>query len=366
MKKVLFLANHFITLYSFRKELINALLNDGNEIFLSIPQDEDNRYFSDLGCKIIVTPIDRRGMNPIKDLKLIRFYKRVISEVKPDIIFSYTIKPNIYGTLASNGKYRQICNVTGTGATFLRKGVISEMCKLLYRVSVKKCYKVFFQNSGDRDFFKQNHMIRENYEILPGSGCNIEEHVYCEMPSDDELKFIFIGRVMRLKGIDEYLACAKKIKAEFPSVTFYIAGWNEEDEYKRILEDCEKCGIVDYIGFRKDIGEWIKRCHCTILPSHGGEGVPNALLESAATGRICIASDINGSRDVVENGKTGFIFEAGNAAELTECVRKVVLMTRDQRRCMGLAGRKKVEREFDRQIVVNAYMKELKGIAKNG
>lgn len=125
-------------------------------------------------------------------------------------------------------------------------------------MSVKKCYKVFFQNSGDCDFFKRNRMIRENYEILPGSGCNMDEHAYCEMLAGDDLKFIFIGRVMRLKGIDEYLACAKKIKAEFPSVTFYIAGWNEEDAYKQIVADYEKCGAVKYIGFRKDISEWIK------------------------------------------------------------------------------------------------------------
>lgn len=366
MKRVLFLANHFITLYSFRKELIKTLLNDGNEVFLSIPEDENNGYFFNLGCKIIATPVDRRGMNPIKDVKLIRLYKKIIAEVKPDIIFSYTIKPNIYGTLASNGKCRQICNVTGTGATFLKKNIVSEICKLLYRMSVKKCYKVFFQNSGDCDFFKQNRMIRENYEILPGSGCNMEEHAYCEMPAGDDLKFIFIGRVMRLKGIDEYLACAKKIKSEFPSVTFYIAGWNEEDAYKQIVEDYEKCGAVKYIGFRKDISEWIKKCHCTILPSHGGEGLPNALLESAATGRICIASDISGSRDVVENGKTGFLFKAGDSDELTACVRKVLSMTQDQRRQMGLSGRQKVECEFDRQIVIDAYMNELKEVALNG
>lgn len=158
----------------------------------------------------------------------------------------------------------------------------------------------------------------------------------------------------------------KKIKAEFPSVTFYIAGWNEEDAYKQIVADYEKCGAVKYIGFRKDISEWIKKCHCTILPSHGGEGVPNALLESAATGRICIASDINGSRDVVENGKTGVLFEAGNSDELTVCVRKVLSMTQDQRRQMGLASRQKAEREFDRQIVVNAYLNELKKVIPNG
>ena len=366
MSKVLFLANHFITLYSFRKELIAELLKQGNEVFLSIPASEDNRYFSDIGCKIIETQIDRRGMNPLKDFKLIRFYKRIFSEVKPDIIFSYTIKPNIYGTLASNGKYRQVCNITGTGATFLRKSAVSTICKVLYRVSVKRCYKVFFQNAGDYAFFKNNRLIRDNFGMLPGSGCNLEEHPYCKMPTNDALRFIFIGRVMQLKGIDEYLDCAKTIKAEYPATEFYIAGWNEEEKYKQIIAEYDKCGIVEYIGFRKDINEWIRKCHCTVLPSHGGEGVPNVLLESAATGRICIASDINGSRDVIEDGKTGFLFEAGNSHELTECVRKIITMTSEQREQMGLAGRRKVERGFDRKLVIDAYMRELGMATDNG
>lgn len=364
--KILFLSNHFITLYSFRKELIKKLAADGNEVYLSLPECEDNKYFVELGCKIVPTEIDRRGVNPLKDLKLIGFYKKMFARTEPDIIFSYTIKPNIYGTIASGKRYRQVCNITGTGATFLKNNFVSKICKFLYRISVKKCYKVFFQNSGDCDFFVKNRMIGDNYDMLPGSGCNLDEHKYIEMPSSENLKFIFIGRVMQLKGIDEYLECAKAIKSEYPSVTFYIAGWNEEEKYKSIISDYEKHGDVEYIGFRKDIDEWIAKCHCTVLPSHGGEGVPNVLLESAATGRICIASNISGSQDVVEDGKTGFLFEPKNSEKLIECVKKVISMTDDQRRQMGLAGRRKVEREFNRQIVIDAYINELKAVGGYG
>lgn len=359
MKKILILANHFVTLYSFRKELIKKLVDDGNRVFLSLPESADNQYFMDLGCKIIPTLIDRRGVNPFKDIKLIRFYKKMIPKISPDIILSFTIKPNIYGTLASNGKYKQICNITGTGGTFIKKDLVSLICKFLYRISVKKSYKVFFQNSGDRDFFYRNHMIKNNYELIPGSGCNLTEHPYCEMPGGEGLKFIFIGRVMQLKGIDEYLISAEQIKKEFSQVTFYVAGWNEEEKYKTILADYRKRGIVEYLGFRKDIAEWIKKCHCTVLPSHGGEGVPNVLLEAAATGRICIASDINGSRDVIENGKTGFLFKAGDADDLTSCMRKVIFLSDEERTSMGRAGREKVEREFDRQIVIEKYCNEV-------
>ena len=148
-KKILFLSNHFITLYSFRKELIQRLCEEGHEVYLSLPEDENN-YFTNLGCHIIKTEIDRRGVNPKNDIKLIAFYKKMIPQVNPDIIFSYTIKPNIYGTLVSNKKYKQVCNITGTGGTFLEDNMVAKICKFLYRISIRKCYKVFFQNTGEK------------------------------------------------------------------------------------------------------------------------------------------------------------------------------------------------------------------------
>lgn len=363
MKKILFLANHFITLYSFRKELISKLVSEGHKVYLSLPQDEDNRFFSDLGCEIVPTEIDRRGVNPIKDIKLLRFYKKIISQINPDIIFSYTIKPNIYGTMASNGKYKQVCNITGTGGTFLKKSLVSEIAKMLYKVSIKKCYKVFFQNTGDRDYFIQNKLVADNCAMLPGSGCNLEEHPYAQMPDDANVKFIFIGRVMKLKGIDEYLEAAKIIKEKYPNTTFYIAGWNEEEEYKKIVAEYQAQGYVEYVGFRKDIADWVKKCHCTVLPSHGGEGVPNVLLESAAAGRICIASKINGSLDVVEDGKTGFLFETGEAGSLASAIERVINLSYAEKEQLGRAGRSKIENEFNREIVIEAYLDEVKKVS---
>lgn len=359
MKKILFLANHFISLYQFRKELISKLVSDGNEVYLSLPESEENKYFTDLGCKIIPTEIDRRGVNPIKDIKLICFYMKMLQQINPNIIFSYTIKPNIYGALANNGKYKQVCNITGTGGTFLKTTIVSEIAKMLYSVSLKKCYKVFFQNSGDRDYFVKNKFVLNNYEMLPGSGCNLEEHLYSDMPNDDNVKFIFIGRVMQLKGIEEYLEAAKMVKRQYPNTTFYIAGWIEEENYKELIEEYQSRGYVEYIGFRKDIKEWIRQCHCTVLPSHGGEGVPNALLESAATGRICIGSNVDGTRNVIEDGVTGFLFESGNVNDLISAIDKVMNLTYEQKQMLGKAGRKKIEREFDRQIVIEKYMAEV-------
>lgn len=358
--KVLILSNHFITLYNFRKELVKKLVDDGNEVFISIPKADENRFFSDMGCKIIETPVDRRGVNPIRDFALILNYIKIMKRVKPDIIFSYTIKPNIYGCIASNfTKNKQISNITGTGATFLKKSLVSSIAKILYKLSVKKSYKVFFQNSGDKDFFVENHMIKNNYSMLPGSGVNLQQYEFCDLPSEDNINFIFIGRVMELKGIKQYLECAKSIKSKYHNTNFYIAGFIEEDKYKQIIQDYNLKGIINYIGFQKNIKSWIKKCHCTILPSHGGEGVPNVLLESAAMGRICIASKINGSKDVIDDGVTGYLFDTGNARSLINKVQKFLELDFQAKKQMGLAGRKKVEEEFDRRIVVDIYLKEV-------
>jgi len=361
-QRILILSNHFITLYNFRKELIKRLVEDGHIVFISMPKSKDNSFFSDLGCKIIDTHVDRRGVNPIKDIELIINYIKIMKNVKPDIIFSYTIKPNIYGSIASSlTGNKQINNITGTGDTFLKKNIVSIVVKILYKLSIKNSYKVFFQNKGDRDFFVENNMVKDNFAMLPGSGVNLEEFTFTSLQFTGEMNFIFIGRIMEVKGIEEYLKCAKVIKHKYPNTNFYVAGFVEEEKYKAIIEDYHDKGIINYIGFQKNIKTWIQRCHCTILPSHGGEGVPNVLLESSAMGRICIASKINGSRDVIEDGVTGYLFEAGNAEDLINKVEKLLSIDKEAIKQMGYAGRKRVEKEFDRKIVIDTYLKEVYG-----
>lgn len=359
-KRILILSNHFITLYNFRKELIKKLNDDGHEVFISMPKSDENKFFIDMGCKLIETHVDRRGINPIRDIGLIVNYIKIMKEIKPNIIFSYTIKPNIYGSIASNiTRYRQVNNITGTGGTFLKRNFVSEVAKLLYKMSVKRSYKVYFQNSGDRDLFVENDMIKNNYDILPGSGVNLEQFQVSELPCGDEINFIFIGRVMELKGIDQYLETARIIKDKYPNTNFYIAGFIEEERYRSIIDEYHSEGIINFIGFQKDIKSWIEKCHCTILPSHGGEGIPNVLLESAAMGRVCISSSINGSKDVIDHGVTGYLFKTEDTEDLTNTIVMFLKLNYEDKVKMGLAGRAKVEREFDRQIVINKYLHEI-------
>lgn len=360
MAKILFLSNHFITLYSFRKELVKRVLEKGHEVYISMPPSDDNSYFQDLGCRILPTKIDRRGMNPLKDLALVFSYYRLIKKLTPDVVLSFTVKPNIYGGIASRLLgVRQICNITGTGAIFLRNSIISYICKLLYRHSVKYCYKVFFQNEGDMHFFVENNLVRENYAIIPGSGVNLQEHSYVVLPAIESLNFIYIGRLMKLKGIEEYLECAKRIHTKYPQTHFFIAGWNEESNCMKKVEAAQQDGDVTYIGFRKDIKEWIRRCHCIIHPAHGGEGISNVMLECAAMGRACVASNICGCCEIVDDGVSGYLFTPGDVEDLSEKVERFILLSSEEKTAMGVRGREKVEKEFDRNFVVEKYMEEI-------
>ena len=365
MKKVLFLANHFVTLYNFRRELIERLVQEGYEVTLSLPESPDNRYFTDLGCRVVETPIARRSRDPFKDLRLLASYARLYREVRPDIAFSYTIKPNIYGSIAARlTGSRQICNITGTGEAFNCGWLLRHTAHFLYRASVRRAEKVFFQNTSDRAYFLSHRLaLAERSALLPGSGVNLEAFPFVPMQEDGESRFIYVGRVVGLKGVDQYVQAARRIRAEYPNTRFYVAGFAEGERYQALMDRAGAEGVIEYLGFRKDIADWIRRCHCTVLPSHGGEGVPNVLLESAATGRVCVASRIPGCTDAVDEGRTGFLFAAGSVDDLTACLRRFLALSPEERAAMGRAGRELVAARFDRRQVIEAYHKEVEKYA---
>ena len=359
-KTVLFLSNHFITLYSFRRELIERLVKLGHRVVLSMPADEQNVYFRNLGCEIIETPMSRRGLNPVEDMALLRRYRRIMRDVQPDIIFSYTSKPDIYGSMASTALgRRQVCNITGRGNSLAYDNALAAVVRSLYRASVRRAYKVFFQNADDRDYFLRYHIVKDNWALIPGSGVNLTQHTLSPMPDDGEIRFLYIGRIMSVKGIDQLLDCAVAVRRRHPETRFLLAGFIEQEQYREKLRDYQAQGYIEHLGFQKDIDAVIRRCHCTILPSHGGEGVPNAVLESAAVGRACIVSNVPGSRDAVEDGVTGYIFEPGSSAGLIEKVERFLALSKEQREQMGLLGHEKAAREFDREIVIRAYLEEV-------
>lgn len=195
--------------------------------------------------------------------------------------------------------------------------------------------------------------------MLPGSGVNLEQHAFSPMPEGGTVGFIYIGRVMAVKGVEQFMDCARAIRREHPETRFYMAGFIEEERYKALVDEYVQDGSIEYLGFRKDIDEWIKKCCCTVLPSLGGEGVPNVMLESAASGRACIATRIPGSVDTIDDGVTGYIYTPGSTEELILRVESFLALSPDERAAMGRAGRAKMEKEFDREIVIEKYIREV-------
>ncbi|MBN2980657.1 glycosyltransferase family 4 protein [Cohnella algarum] len=364
-KKVLLLGNHGFVIYNFRKELIRKLLSDGYEVYISLPKDEKVQTMIEWGCHFVETNVDRRGTNPIKDLKLILHYLRVLKKIKPDVVLTYTIKPNLYGGIACRIlKIPYINNITGLGSGFNKGKLLKSVLSTLYKVSLRRSSCVFFQNTEDRSIILNKKIISDNHRLIPGSGVNLNEYEYKDFPADKNLKFIFIGRIMKDKGIDQYLEAARRIKEKYNNVEFNIIGFIEKTQphYQDKIKQYEDQGIVTYLGYQSNVKPFIQEAHCLIQPSQGGEGMSNVLLEAAAMGRILIASNIPGCREVIQEGRNGFTFEPQSTEDLVKKIEQFIQIPLEVKIKMSRSSRLKVEREFDRNIVVGAYVDEINKI----
>jgi glycosyltransferase involved in cell wall biosynthesis len=358
--KILVFANFGMGLYNFRKELLEELIKQNHEVYISLPNDEYVPKLKDIGCKFVNTPLDRRGTNPFTDFKLLFNYIKLIKRINPDIVLTYTIKPNIYGGIAcAVTKTPYITNITGLGTSIENKGLIQKFTLFLYRLGLKKASCVFFQNETNRKFFINNRIVKGNTRLLPGSGVNLENHKFEEYPIEDgKLKFLFIGRIMKAKGIEELLEAAQLLKREYPNVEFDLIGGSEEN-YSQKLDELERQNIIKYHGQQENVHSYIKKSHAIILPSYH-EGLANVLLESASSGRPVLASKVPGCIETFEDGLTGFGFEPRSVESLVTAIYKFINLSYEQRIAMGMAGREKMENEFDRNIVILAYLKEIK------
>lgn len=363
MKKVLILTNSLNGLYSFRRELIEALVNDGYEVIISSPGSLKSSYFQKLGCRLIETAIGRRGTNPVADLHLLIKYIKIIKMVRPDIVLSYTIKPNVYGGIACKLlKTPYFATVTGLGTSIMNKGVLRRISLFLYKIGLGKASRVFFQNDANRKLFIEKRIIdRDKTRLTPGSGVNLDDHCFESYPEQDgKLSFLFIGRIMKDKGVDELLKAAQIVKSKHPNSEFHLVGEPEED-YERKLRFLEKKGVIYYHGYQENVHSFIKDCHAIINPSYH-EGMSNVLLEAAATGRPVLASNVPGCKETFEEGITGLGFEARNIDSLVAAILKFIQLPYEEKERMGVAGRRKMEQEFDRNLVVRAYLEEIKEI----
>lgn len=362
MSKILFLVNHDVVIYNFRLELVERLLNDGHEVIISSPYGERIEDLKALGCKYYDVDISRHGMNPIKELSLLRSYKKLIKKLKPDMVFAYTIKPNIYGAMACKSlRVPCVANITGLGTAVENGGFAQKLTVILYKLAFGKIQRVFFQNTENMQFFADKKIALGKHSLLPGSGVNLERFVPIEYPNSEKTEFAFISRIMQEKGVDQYLEAAQRIHTRHPDTVFHVCGFCEQ-AYEEKLNKLSKDGVIVYHGMVRDIKSVLKNIHCTIHPTYYPEGISNVLLESSACARPIITTNRSGCREVIDDGVNGYIVNQKDSDDLVEKIEKFLALSWEERKNMGLAGRAKVEKEFDRQIVVEKYIRELENI----
>lgn len=356
--KVMILANNDVGLYQFRRELIEELLKQ-HEVIISLPYGDFVKSLENIGCKFIDTPVDRRGMNPIKDLRLFFTYWKILKQEKPDLVITYTIKPNVYGGCACRFmKIPYAINITGLGTAFESSRMLRKIVTVMNKVGCKKAKVVFFENEGNRQIFIQEKIVEESQTCrLSGAGVNLEKYQIALYPGGEKIKFLFMGRIMKEKGIDELFEAMRHLVSDGINCELDLLGFYEEN-YKEKIEKYEAEGWLHYYGYQKDVRPYIEESHCFVLPSWH-EGMANTNLECAAMGRPVITSNIHGCLEAVEDGVSGYLCEKKNADDLYQVMKKFVMLTCDVRKAMGLAGRKRMEEVFDKKKVVEDTIRHL-------
>lgn len=356
---ILVIANNDIGLYKFRKELLQKLIDDGNEVYISLPNGNLVQPMVDMGCKFIDTAVDRRGINPVTDLKLFLNYRKMIGKVKPDFIITYTIKPNVYAGIVSAIKHKKYAiNITGLGTAFQKQGLFLKLIVMLYKFACKKAHTVIFENCENMKLFLDYGIVKEEQCLLnAGAGVNLEEYPFEKYPPADKTRFLFIGRIMQEKGIDELFDAAKRIKREYDNVEFDVVGMyedNYEETVNRLVDD----GIINFYGYQQDVKPFVKQSHCFVLPSWH-EGMANTNLECGAMGRPIITSNIHGCLEAVVDGKTGYLVEKKNANDLYEKIKRFIELPYDEKVKMGQASHDHIAEVFDKNKVVKNTVERL-------
>lgn len=351
-RKILIITNHSYMLWQFRKELIIELLKE-NEVVISTPFVGNEDKLMNIGCKCIETEVDRRGINPITDYKLFDKYKHIIKKEKPDLVITYSIKPNIYaGAACSMLRVPYCANVQGLGTAF-QSEPIATIVTILYMAALKNARTVFFENASNASVFVERHIISsEKQTILNGAGVNLDEYTYSSYPNEDNgINFLFVGRIMKEKGVDELFEAAKRLKTKYGNrINFHLIGFFE-DEYKETVEDLAEKNILVFHGFQSNPIPFYQQAHCIILPSYH-EGMSNVLLEASAIGRALITTNVPGCKEVVDENSNGFLCKKMDVDSLESCIEKFIALTTEQRKDMGINGRNKMIKEFNKKDIV--------------
>ena len=358
-KRIVILANQSGGLYDFRKDLMIAL-QEKAEVYAVVPHNDRWDELQALADRVIEQPIDRRGMNPARDAKLLQQYRVLLKRLRPDLVLTYTIKPNIYGGLACRALHIPYAvNITGLGSAIENGGWLKRFVLTLYKPVLAGAKVVFFENAGNRDTLAATGVVPRGRDVvLHGAGVNLEDYPCQPYPQEGAVRFLFVGRVMHEKGVDELFAAARRMKQTYgDGVEFHIAGSFEEG-YKPLMDELEQTGVVKYHGYQSDMKRFYAMADCVVLPSYH-EGMSNVLLEAAASGRPLITSDIPGCREAVEPGVSGYLCPARDADALYAAMRRFAELPHAQRAAMGCCGRERMERQFGKTAVVAETIKHL-------
>ena len=374
------LTNNDDDVYCFRLELIQAIIDAGYRMLISCPDGPKFEVMEETGLRknqeFIYNnpPIDRRGTNVINDGKLMLHYWSLFKKYRPSVVLTYTAKPNVYASLVAQQLHIPVINnVTGLGSVVNESGIKQKFIMWLFKTAYRGSSCIMFQNSTNMQLAIRLGWVKGDCKLIPGSGVALDRYPVQEYPEGgngidgEPVVFNYIGRILKDKGVDDYIEAAKQIKAKYPKTEFNMLGFIEptESHYEAELEELGKQGIVFYRGSQKDVKPWIKRAHAIIHPSTYGEGMSNVLLENASSGRLVITTDNPGCKETVNDGISGFIYHGGDVGELLKKIEIVVHeMPNNTRKQMGLEGRKKVEREFSRSVVIESYLDEIQKLVQ--
>ena len=356
--KILIITNHSYMLYRFRKELIRTLMKE-HQVAISMPFVGHESDFQDMGVRCIYTEVDRRGINPVTDLKLLAQYRKLLKTEKPDLVITYSIKPNIYAGLCCSAARIPFCaNVQGLGTAFQKKG-LAELVTMLYKLALRGARAVFFENQGNARAFLDRKIIAPHQAVvLNGAGINLQEYPYAPYPENDTFRFLYLGRIMKEKGIDELFEATRRLRAEYgTSFVLDLVGFFDDD-YEETVKGLVDSGIAVFHGFQTDPRSFYLAADCVVLPSYH-EGMSNVLLEAAAIGRPVITCDIHGCKEAVESGETGLLCQVKNADSLYLQMKKMVELSRQEREAMGRKAHQKMQREFEKEKIVQKTVRAL-------
>lgn len=356
--KIAILTNFDVGLYQFRRELVEELLKE-HEVLLALPDGDLIRPLEQAGCRFIDVPMERRGLNPVKDLGLMMRYWKLLRRERPDLVITYTIKPNIYGGLVCRCLgIPYAANVTGLGTAFQNDGLLRRLVTMLYKPALGKAKVVFFENAANRQVFLDEGILPEERTcLLHGAGVNLEHYAYAPYPVDGPVRFLFVGRVMKEKGVKELFAAMERLHGEGYDCCLDVLGGYEE-HYEERIRGCEAQGWLRYHGYVTDVRPYIERAHCFVLPSYH-EGMANTNLECAAMGRPLITSDIPGCREAVLENQSGLLCRPKDVESLYEAIKGFLALSPETRAQMGRRGRAHMEAVFDKQKVVEETVKAL-------